>query len=165
MSANQAQTSASSSSGITLYEGDLFASAPQCSVLVHACNTQGSWSSGIAAIFRKKYPDAYEVYHQVCLEKGDELLGTCLLIPTGERDIACLFTSKKYGKYVDSKDMILASTKTATQDLLKQLEGSDKPIYGWYVSASTSCIRIYSDTGVILVELMRVCLGCLGKRR
>jgi ADP-ribose 1''-phosphate phosphatase len=131
MDIHQGASTAQTSSGITLYEGDLFAHAPTRSVLVHACNTQGSWGSGIAALFKKKYPAAYQVYHDTCVEKGDNLLGTCLLIPTGERDIACLFTSKGYGRNVDGKSMILRSTRTAAQDLMRQTQGSDKPIYGW----------------------------------
>jgi len=120
-----------SSSGITVHEGDLFANVPARSVLVHACNTQGTWGRGIAAVFKGMYPAAYEVYHNTCIEKGDELLGTCLLIPAGERDIACLFTSKKFGRNTDPKSMILGSTRSAVQDLMRLTEDSDKPIYGW----------------------------------
>lgn len=127
-----------------MYEGDLFAQAPKCCVLVHACNTKGVWGSGIAAAFKVEYPEAYEIYQNTCLEKGDSLLGTCLIIPTGERDIACLFTSRGFGKAVDPKDSILASTKTATEDLLVQLKDSDKPIYGWYVYDFFS--STYSET-------------------
>jgi ADP-ribose 1''-phosphate phosphatase len=127
----QSTSAAQTNSGITLHEGDLFANAPDCSVLVHACNTQGVWGSGIAAAFKQKYPAAYQIYHDTCVEKGDELLGTCLLIPAGERDIACLFTSKRFGKNTDAKAMILESTRTAVRDLMRQTQDSDKPIYGW----------------------------------
>ena len=120
-----------SESGVVVYSGDLFRNAPRRCVLVHACNTLGSWGAGIATIFKRKYPAAYEVYHNECVEKGASLLGTCLLIPAGDKDIACLFTSRKYGRQTDPRDMILRSTRSAVRDLLQQLEGSDKPIYGW----------------------------------
>ena len=127
---SQSPSTTQSSSGITLHEGDLFTNAPANAILVHACNTQGSWGKGIATAFRTKYPDAYKIYHDTCLEKGDALLGTCLLIPAGDRDIACLFTSKKFGRNTDRKDMILRSTKSAARDLMRQTQGSGKPIYG-----------------------------------
>lgn len=118
-------------SRVVVHEGDLFANAPERSVLVHACNTVGVWGSGIAAEFKRRYPDAFRVYHEACLKMGEDLLGTCLLIPAGERDVACLFTSKRYGKAVDPPETVLKSTRNAVRDLLAQLEGSDKPIYGW----------------------------------
>jgi ADP-ribose 1''-phosphate phosphatase len=130
MAASQS-TQPSRTEPIVVYEGDLFENAPERCVLVHACNTLGSWGSGIAVAFKSKYPKAYEVYHNTCLEKGSDLLGTCLLIPAGKRDIACLFTSERYGRYTDPKAKILQSTKSAVQDLMRQTQGSTKPIYGW----------------------------------
>ncbi|KAI1908881.1 ADP-ribose 1''-phosphate phosphatase [Ophidiomyces ophidiicola] len=46
-------------------QGDLF-DAPDNAVLIHACNCQGSWGKGIAAIFRNKYPAAYRIYRAHC---------------------------------------------------------------------------------------------------
>ncbi|CAG7853553.1 SubName: Full=Related to POA1-Phosphatase of ADP-ribose 1-phosphate, role in regulation of tRNA splicing {ECO:0000313/EMBL:CCA70814.1} [Serendipita indica DSM 11827] len=139
-------------SGIVVYEGDLFKNAPRRCVLVHACNTLGSWGAGIATIFKRKYPAAYEVYRDECVEKGSSLLGTCLLIPAGDRDIACLFTSRKYGRQTDPKDMILRSTRSAVQDLLRQLEGSNKPIYGCRINAGAFRVP-WEETVEILDEL------------
>jgi ADP-ribose 1''-phosphate phosphatase len=123
------------SSGIRVLEGDLFANAPERCVLVHACNTIGTWGSGIAVAFKNHYPDAYQVYTQTCIERGSDLLGTCLLIPAGERDIACLFTSRGFGRAVDPPRTILQSTRSAVEDLLRQVSSDkelvDKPIYGW----------------------------------
>ncbi|KAL4735646.1 hypothetical protein BDV11DRAFT_208303 [Aspergillus similis] len=53
-------------SKITEVEGDLF-DAPDATVLIHACNCLGSWGAGIAGVFRKKYPAAYEIYESHCL--------------------------------------------------------------------------------------------------
>ncbi|KAL4818678.1 hypothetical protein BDW67DRAFT_157151 [Aspergillus spinulosporus] len=52
-------------SKITEVEGDLF-DAPDGTALIHACNCLGSWGAGIAGVFRKKYPAAYEVYESHC---------------------------------------------------------------------------------------------------
>ncbi|CAG8013670.1 unnamed protein product [Penicillium nalgiovense] len=46
--------------------GDLFDS-PNGAALIHACNCQGVWGSGIARAFRDRYPAAYEIYRNHCL--------------------------------------------------------------------------------------------------
>lgn len=109
--------------------GDLF-TAPEGSILVHACNTVGSWGGGIALVFRDKYPVQFELYKAYCKEHGQSLVGTCLLIPGEKYDIACLFTSRAYGKRKDEPRQILAATKTAVQDLVKQNTGMKK-LYAW----------------------------------
>ncbi|KAL5049624.1 hypothetical protein BDW71DRAFT_175133 [Aspergillus fruticulosus] len=50
---------------ITEVEGDLF-DAPDGAALIHACNCIGSWGAGIARVFSKKYPAAYEIYKDYC---------------------------------------------------------------------------------------------------
>jgi ADP-ribose 1''-phosphate phosphatase len=132
-------------SKVIVHIGDLFANAPTGSILVHACNTQGAWGGGIATAFKERFPQAYEVYHTTCKENGDLLLRRALLIDPQEEDtkangggkgyaIACLFTSRKFGKRKDSKNVILQSTKTAIvqlKELLAQKGVQDWPIYGW----------------------------------
>ncbi|KAK0244570.1 hypothetical protein EDD85DRAFT_808667 [Armillaria nabsnona] len=80
-------------SKLTYIKKDIF-STPENSILVHACNTKGSWGAGIALAFRERYPEAFTVYNQHCEEEGSATLGTYLLISSGRHDIACLFTSK-----------------------------------------------------------------------
>ena len=109
--------------------GDLF-SAPRNSILVHACNTRGSWGAGIALAFRDRYPEQYQRYRAHCKAHGQALVGTCLLIPGDEHDVACLFTSRAYGKYKDTPAEILAATKTAVQDLMEQ-NIEKKPLHAW----------------------------------
>jgi ADP-ribose 1''-phosphate phosphatase len=110
--------------------GDLFA-APQGSILVHACNTVGSWGAGIALAFRSKYPKAFQQYAAHCKD-NDDLIGSCFLIPGEMHDIACLFTSRAYGKRKDTPEEILDATRTAVRDLLRQNE-EHKPLHAWYV--------------------------------
>ncbi|THU79796.1 hypothetical protein K435DRAFT_697055 [Dendrothele bispora CBS 962.96] len=107
---------------ITHINGDLF-SAPPNTILVHACNALGSWGAGIAAVFKERFPSQFEAYHAHCKAHDSvSLVGTCLLLPDdgGVHDIACLFTSKAYGKRVDSPEQILEATRMAVQDLVKQ---------------------------------------------
>ncbi|RMX94487.1 hypothetical protein D0867_13837 [Hortaea werneckii] len=62
-------------------KGDIF-SAPPNTLLIHACNCEGSWGAGIAKAFKTHYPSAYQTYHAYCTSHTpEELIGTALLIP------------------------------------------------------------------------------------
>ncbi|PVH14389.1 uncharacterized protein CXQ87_002522 [Candidozyma duobushaemuli] len=75
-------------------KGDLFNhSSIKKAILAHACNPHGSWGGGIAAQFRKRYPDAYTKYAEHCKQNGPSLLGTAYVIPVEDKYVACLFTS------------------------------------------------------------------------
>ena len=138
------QDSSSESRTLTLtyHTGDIFAAPPQ-TLLIHACNTQGSWGAGIAAAFRTHYPQAYKRYRAYCISSHNPSTnpvrtGTCLLIPPCETDpdrqkhwIGCLFTSAKYGKGKDKPNVILANTGPAMRELLEQFKeegGDDKEV-------------------------------------
>jgi len=121
---------------LTFVNGDLF-DAPLGSILVHACNTVGSWGGGIALAFRAKYPQAYEQYKSHCDAHGTALAGTCLLIPGDQHDIACLFTSRGYGRRKDPPDEILIATRSAVRDLMTQNK-HDKQMHAWYASCCLS---------------------------
>lgn len=128
---------------ITDETGDLFA-APKNTLIIHACNCQGSWGGGIALAFKKHYARAFSVYAAHCKASNpQELLGTALLIAplksnltklspsitpassdmTMKRThfVGCLFTSNFYGKRKDSPAKILAATEPAIKDLLEQV--------------------------------------------
>ena len=47
-------------------KGSVF-DAPKGVILAHACNAQGSWGSGVALEFKKRFPDAYAYYHKTCV--------------------------------------------------------------------------------------------------
>jgi len=86
--------------------GDLFDIATSDSYLLHACNTQGVWSAGIAKQFSYKYPKDFEVYVKHC-EDG-AITGTNLVTPS---NIICMFTSEKFGWQKDTPEIILNNTK------------------------------------------------------
>jgi ADP-ribose 1''-phosphate phosphatase len=109
-------------SNINYIKGDLF-HAPKGSILIHATNCCGIWGGGIAKIFAQKFPESYKIYREYCKNNivGGTALGTCLLIkPENDYRVACLFTSKGYGKFVDSPEEILEATKYAVFDLIYQ---------------------------------------------
>lgn len=136
------------------YKGDLFG-APAKSLLLHACNCEGSWNKGIAYQFQKNYPDHYALYHNHCRDKGDDaIIGTCLLIPPqniGRNHwVGCLFTSRKYGRGKDKKDKILQNTEDAIQDMVDQLvdmEAKKRPAEVWMCKINSGLFRVpWDDT-------------------
>jgi ADP-ribose 1''-phosphate phosphatase len=117
---------------LSYHTGDIFA-APPNALLIHACNTQGSWGAGIAAAFRTQYPESYKRYRAYCLSSHNPSTnpvrtGTCLLIPPCEAPgrkqhwIGCLFTSARYGKGKDRPNVILANTGPAMRELMQQFK-------------------------------------------
>ena len=108
--------------------GDIF-DAPNNSVLIHACNCEGSWGAGIAAAFKKHYPKAFQKYRAHCNESSvNELRGTAFLIEPCEDDdesrkhfVGCLFTSGGKGRTKDKPNVILERTGPTMRDLLRQI--------------------------------------------
>ncbi|CAK3929808.1 ADP-ribose 1 -phosphate phosphatase [Lecanosticta acicola] len=107
--------------------GDIF-DAPPNSLIIHACNCEGSWGAGIAAAFKNHYAGAYKVYAAHCKQNGHDLFRKALLIPPQKLDkkkqhfVGCLFTSRSKGKKKDSPSAILQATKPAMEDLLRQVQ-------------------------------------------
>lgn len=109
---------------IEYQNGDLF-TAPQNSILVHACNAKGVWGSGIAKEFKKRFPIAFEQYKQYCKTTEIKIVvGSCKLIFDESNYIGCLITSNGYGKFVDTPEQILKSTAKAFEHLLSQIDES-----------------------------------------
>lgn len=140
-------------SNVTTIKGDLF-TAPEGSILLHACNCKGVWGSGIAAAFAKRFPKAREQYTELCQKNGHILLGTAHLIPTTRFTIGCVFTSKSYGGNVDAPDKILEATRTAIADLIaKNVE--NKPIHMCKINSGLFRVD-WNDTKKILKEFSNV---------
>jgi ADP-ribose 1''-phosphate phosphatase len=138
-------------SNIVTIKGSLF-SAPKGSIIIHACNTKGMWGSGIAKAFAQLFPDARNIYAKTCQEKGASLLGTCLIIPSRDYYIGCLFTSKNYGQYVDKPDKILLATRLAIADLILQNgKGLNLPMHMCKINSGLFNVP-WSDTKKILKE-------------
>ncbi|KAJ6521934.1 hypothetical protein DFH09DRAFT_1286991 [Mycena vulgaris] len=151
MSSSQSPAPAALPNKITHVKADLFA-APSGSILVHACNTKGSWGAGIAAAFQQKYPGAFAKYKNTCKKHGAALLGTCLLIRGEHHDVACLFTSADYGRRVDGPAEILAATRKAVADLLAQNVDPVKPVHACRFNSEKFGVE-WEETEKVLVEL------------
>ncbi|KAF3003788.1 ADP-ribose 1''-phosphate phosphatase [Curvularia kusanoi] len=112
---------------LTYRKGDMLVDVPKDCVLVHACNTQGVWGSGIAKSFKRQYPKAYAFHRDYCTKKHTKAkpveTGTAQLLAPLDEDrqhwIGCVFTSAKYGKNKDKPDQILENTNKSIQMLLE----------------------------------------------
>ncbi|KAL9004446.1 MAG: hypothetical protein Q9188_002745 [Gyalolechia gomerana] len=160
--------------------GDIFDSPPH-SILIHACNTAGSWGKGVAAAFKKYSPSAYQVQNLHCKRPSSpstplpthqrNLVGTCLLLPpffpaqkTKPTDaqlekqfwIACLFTSRGYGKNTDTAEDILDATKRAVEDLGRQIrEYKESFERGEVKDEMGGCVGVRINSGLFGVEWER----------
>jgi ADP-ribose 1''-phosphate phosphatase len=123
---------------ITYHTGDIFASAPPGTLLIHACNTRGVWGAGIAKAFKTSYPAAYTNHNDFCTKKPHNKsnpvpTGTAQLIPPQASDaqghwIGCLFTSAGYGKTKDTEKNILMNTGKAMNMLLELVKKAEEGI-------------------------------------
>jgi hypothetical protein len=103
---------------IVYQTGNLF-SAPNLpnSYFLHSVNAQGVMGHGIALTFKEKYENAYQQYNKHCManikQPRSPLVGTSFLAidPQTKFKMLCLFTSDKYGKYVDRPQMIVDATR------------------------------------------------------
>jgi len=106
--------------------------APRGSILAHACNAQGVWGRGIAVEFKKRFPKAFKEYAYYCtwhpIDVGPIDGTTCLTPEENGYRVACMITSRGYGKNTDEPDDIIVNTMSALQDLL-ELNKDDEPIY------------------------------------
>lgn len=98
--------------------------APKGAVLVHACNAQGVWGSGIAKEFKERFPSSFKQYHKYCKDVFNVSGTSYLTTQENTQFVGCLITSDNYGKNVDSKDKILVNTICALRDLAERYPDS-----------------------------------------
>lgn len=113
-------------------KGDLFSDLGEKKnvILLHSCNGKGVWGSGIAAIFRRKFPNAFLQYQNSPRNVG----GGFIVSENGYR-IGCLITSKGYGEYVDPPRQIAESTYTAIKELLASIPEEEVEIHSPKINA------------------------------
>lgn len=95
--------------------------APEDSIIIHACNAQGVWGSGIAKEFKTRYPESFEWYSDHC--KSPKALGEGRLSYLTEEPhkVGWIITSYNYGNKKDSKVSILGNTALALNDLCNSI--------------------------------------------
>lgn len=110
------------------------------SLLLHACNCQGSWRSGVADEFRKRFPHAHSSYQNFCRALAKEkntILGSGVVFSnlskaaskySSHHNVACLFTSWDYGQRKDVVSQIEDATYHSVVNLLSRLKPGTKVI-------------------------------------
>lgn len=102
---------------IVLNTGSLF-EAPKGSLLAHACNCKGKWTSGIAAAFKEKFPESFRIYQDYCKTIPEAvLIGKAMMTFENGYFVGCLFTSIDESHNPDPQEKILAQTETALAHL------------------------------------------------
>ena len=101
-------------------KGSLF-DAPPGVILVHACNAQGVWGSGIALQFKERFPYSFKNYNMNCTA-GLSPVGSGYVI---DEKVGCLITSENYGSEVDSPEEILLNTAIALTQLCDTRQNTD----------------------------------------
>lgn len=131
--------------------------APEGSVLVHACNGQGVWGSGIAAEFKKRFPKAFEKY------KGSCGIGSQFKVGTGKRlykdvtethIVGILITSDNYGAKKDSVEQIKINTTLALDRFCDSFYGSSETIYSNKFNSGLFAVP-WEDTELILKTVLK----------
>lgn len=136
-------------------KGDLFTGAPKEAILLHACNNQGKWGSGIAAEFAKRFPDAYTLYSIIC--KQHKKAGYGFLVDANYVRVGCLVTSNHYGPKKDPPEKILKQTRSALKEFLQLRDIQDGiEIHSPKINAGLFAVP-WQDTARVIEEELKAC--------
>lgn len=109
--------------------------AEEGALLVHGCNAQGVWGSGIAKPFKEQYLRSWKEYNAYCMQalQRDENFGavgtTLITSQENKRFVGCLITSFSYGPHKDTVSDIVAQTFLALDSMFRNPALKGKPIY------------------------------------
>lgn len=101
--------------------------APEDAIIIHACNSQGVWGSGIAKPFKENYPGSFVDYNRFCISWNKTRGTACGLadMATLHEDekhwVGWIVTSHNYADLKDSPEVIKINTTLALQELCKKL--------------------------------------------
>lgn len=100
--------------------------APKGSILVHACNAQGVWGSGIAKEFKSKFPESFKEYNKYCKDNPPYYSSGTTLITKEENgyNVGCLITSSDFGDKLQAEQTILINTRHALDNLNSKYKNS-----------------------------------------
>lgn len=107
--------------------------APKNSILGHACNAQGVWSSGIAVPFKEKFPNSFKEYHRYCLHVKNAPGTSLLCDKENDHFVLCLMTSGNFGPNKSNIETILDNTMFCIDDFLT-----------WYIESKNGA-SIYTN--------------------
>lgn len=96
--------------------GNLFKDINVGVIYLHACNAQGHWGAGIATQFKSIFPKSFVAHTKKSNNPGDGYVLDC-----GSYKVACLITSKHYGRRKDPPKKILVQTYMAILSVLEDV--------------------------------------------
>lgn len=105
-------------------KGNLFQDLNTDVVYLHSCNAQGHWGAGIATQFKRIFPDSFLAHVKKKNNPGDGYIVNHM-----QFKIACLITSKHYGRLKDPPKKILVQTYIAVQNMLNDIVEDKITIY------------------------------------
>lgn len=132
--------------GLKIEYGDVFnellkkQEANEPVVFVHGCNAQGVQGSGIAAIVKKQYNEAYQAYKE---------------------------RQKKYGLRLGENSLAVIGSVTVVNSVTQEYYGRDGKAYASYdaiIQTLTEVAKLYPDTPIYL-PLIGGGLGGLDQKR
>lgn len=140
---------------------------PKESIIVHACNSQGVWGSGIAKPFKEKYPHSFADYNAFCLRAVQER-GTATgraSLSSFHKDephwVGWIVTSHDYGPKKDSVEQIKINTTLALDELCKKIYNAhpreEYPVINVYSNKFNSGLFAvpWADSELILQTVLR----------
>lgn len=145
--------------GKIIYKKQSLFAAPKGSLLIHSCNCQGVWGSGIAKEFKTRFPKSYMNYNEYCrimpINVGPIEGNAMLCDPENDYQVGCLMTSNNYGSKVDSEEKILNNTYSSILELLEFNSFNNKyPIYSNKFNSGLFKVP-WEKTEAILLELLK----------
>lgn len=118
--------------------------APKESVIVHACNSQGVWGSGIAKAFKENYSHSYADYNRFCQLANEErgtATGRASLSSFHESEphwVGWIVTSHNYGTLKDVPEQIKINTTLALDEFCKK-------VYSAHPRDQYPTVEVYSN--------------------
>lgn len=141
--------------------------APKESIIVHACNSQGVWGSGIAKAFADNYPISYSEYKFFCTRANQERGTACGRASLSSFHVSephwvgWIVTSHSYASEKDPVELIKIQTTMALMELCKKIyiahPREDHEIINVYSNRFNSGLFAvpWEDTELILKTILK----------
>lgn len=144
--------------GKIIYKKMSLFDSPLNSIIIHGCNAQGVWGSGIAKEFKIRYPKQFESYKEHC--DGGAIPGNYGICSGKDHNIGWIITSENYGSKKDSVEQIKINTTIALLGILDEitifgsLYGPHSAIYSNKFNSGLFAVP-WEDTELILETVLK----------
>ena len=116
---------------IEIRQSDIFEDLDERSILVHQTNFYGVMGAGIAVVIKKKFPDVFKQYYELCNSTEDKksLLGTCQMCKVSDN----LYVFNAFGQNDMSWDACVTDYKAwhkICKHILETVAHANRLVYG-----------------------------------